>query len=292
METVNLYIDGYNFYYGSTRRNLKNGWCDFRALGDTLASKYFGKSKVGKIWYVTSLVKPNMNRSFDESKRQQIWLGALQGADRTVRISRGEFHGSPGHCREKEADVGLGVEAIGDAADSFYCGDTPYAIIVSGDRDQFPTIRAIEARYAGHAVLAIPPDQTPPRLESTQALDVRIITPDELSSSPLFDEVSVEGKRYSWSDYKQSKDESQQVDQYLREAENELRTFCEVTIKNSGARTSFLPLEQWHKLKNRIRMFLLSKPHVDQALVYSSTPFITRKIVDGVMPRYLREFAD
>jgi hypothetical protein len=42
--TVNVYIDGYNFYYSISKRQetLALGWCNFLKLADRLAFRAFG----------------------------------------------------------------------------------------------------------------------------------------------------------------------------------------------------------------------------------------------------------
>src|ERR1035441_6335019 len=73
---VNLYIDGSDFYRGSTRKDLKNGWCDFRVLGNILVKRHFGSSfDVGKIWYVTNVDAPEIR--YGEQQRKKLWLNAL-----------------------------------------------------------------------------------------------------------------------------------------------------------------------------------------------------------------------
>jgi hypothetical protein len=81
---VDLFVVGDKFYQGSTRKKLEYGWCDFLALGREFAS-YFGSSRVmGTVWYLAQEVPPDLLRSFEENKRQRMWLCG-QG-DRVARI--------------------------------------------------------------------------------------------------------------------------------------------------------------------------------------------------------------
>src|SRR6185436_13406086 len=73
---VDLIVVGSDFYLGSTQRGrLKDGWCDFRKLGNLFVADYFGTSQVlGNTWYLNARVSPESLRGFKEHERQQIWL--------------------------------------------------------------------------------------------------------------------------------------------------------------------------------------------------------------------------
>jgi hypothetical protein len=80
METVDLYVVGSDFYRGSTSGigRLKDGWCDFRTLGNSFAQGYFGTSRtIGNVWYFAEKVLPSTSKSFEEHLRQEIWLKSL-----------------------------------------------------------------------------------------------------------------------------------------------------------------------------------------------------------------------
>jgi hypothetical protein len=85
--TVDLFVVGIDFYLGSTRSGrLKDGWCDFRTLGQIQVRRQFGDSyALGAIWYLATRVPPLELRSFREHERQNIWL-RQQGAADVTRI--------------------------------------------------------------------------------------------------------------------------------------------------------------------------------------------------------------
>jgi hypothetical protein len=111
-EVANLYIDGSDFYRGSTRKLLKNGWCDFRIWGEKLAPKHLGPSiRIGK-----SGTRPGRTK-WRSTIRRSLRGGAgawrqCRGVTRLGRSTR-VLHGEAGDeargkvfFRRKESAVG------------------------------------------------------------------------------------------------------------------------------------------------------------------------------------------
>lgn len=61
---VNVYIDGYNFYYSISKRDepelLPLGWCNFGTLADRLVKKIWPAARVGAIKYYTARVPKHL----------------------------------------------------------------------------------------------------------------------------------------------------------------------------------------------------------------------------------------
>ena len=79
VDEIDLYIDGADFYRGSTAKDLKNGWCNFQKLGGSLSHRHFGtSSEVGRIFYINSPVVRSIRSSFEEEFRKEFFMGALR----------------------------------------------------------------------------------------------------------------------------------------------------------------------------------------------------------------------
>jgi hypothetical protein len=89
MDEIDLYIDGADFYLGSTAKDLKNGWCNFRTLGGPLSRRHFGtSSEVGRIYYLNSPIVRSARSSFEEESRKEFWMGALRQEVEPLVVSR------------------------------------------------------------------------------------------------------------------------------------------------------------------------------------------------------------
>jgi uncharacterized LabA/DUF88 family protein len=154
-----LYIDGYNFYYAIKKHPettpIYLGWCDFGALArrfmigsdeSLLAIKYF-TAPVGRLG---SAGGP----AGSEAARQQLWLDAVATiAD--LQIIYGYYAGdTPRSRKEKQTDVNLAVAAVSDAARD----KCDRALLLTGDKDQTPTVQAV-TEFGKRVDVWIPPNQ-------------------------------------------------------------------------------------------------------------------------------------
>lgn len=146
MERVAFFIDGFNLYHAlqETPRYSKYRWLDLAAL----ARRYVQKSQqVSKVIYFTAYA------TWDAQKvaRHQVYVRALQRAG--VEVVLGAFKYKKRHCRkcgawyptyeEKETDVNIAIKLFQTAVLDEY--DT--AIIVSGDSDLIPAVKAVKATF-------------------------------------------------------------------------------------------------------------------------------------------------
>ena len=159
---VNVYIDGFNFYYAihhTSNRDvgrLKRAWCNFAKLAELLVGKAFPNERVGAVKYFTAPVR-DLEQRPEEGRRQELWLQALEaGSGGRVRIIRG-FHAKEGAKPrvEKQTDVNIAISIVRDSVmapaasrSGAYARD-PFSpcrgvVLVSADRDLVPALRMVD----------------------------------------------------------------------------------------------------------------------------------------------------
>jgi predicted nuclease of predicted toxin-antitoxin system len=198
MDSVYVYIDGYNFYHGINHPGwLKYGWCDFVQLSRRLSDKAFGHLfQVEVVKYYTAPVLLGQENKAGERARQEIWLDAIRVATPTVRVIKGRFQKiGTNPRREKETDVNIAVDMQWDIA------KFGRAILISGDSDFIPAIRAVR-RAAKPVVVFLPPNQDGYRPPEDCVFRVEQITRDDLAACRLPEMIPQPGKPpIAWSDY-------------------------------------------------------------------------------------------
>lgn len=194
-----MYVDGYNFYYAIKQHPnhtpIHLAWCDF----STLARKFLleeGDALAG-IRYFTAPVGSFGNAGGEaggEQKRQAIWLAALRnvpGLDIIEGVHTGEA-GVPRSRKEKETDVNIAIRAVIDGAQGRY----DRAILLTGDRDQRPTVSAITGELGKHVDVWLAPGQELGFWNVMKALPrvrVRKVTAAMLAKSRLPEKVTIDG---------------------------------------------------------------------------------------------------
>lgn len=154
---VGLYIDGFNLYHGlRDATGRKHLWLDLEALAHALCRD---DQDLQFVKYYTAEVR---DAPLSEA-RQATYLAAL-GAHTDVQTFRGRFQRKQLDCRrckrvwqtyeEKETDVAIAAALIEDGVTNMW--DT--AIIVSGDSDLCPAVRAVRRlKPTTRLVVAFPP---------------------------------------------------------------------------------------------------------------------------------------
>jgi uncharacterized LabA/DUF88 family protein len=149
-----MYVDGFNFYYGTTNHYRKGRdqrgyslsglcWCDFRALAERhlLDRK---RDSLDCVKYFTAPVPETleMSKYSGEHERYQMWMCAARTI-RGLQVVEGFYERIPGEKKrsEKQTDVNLALEIVMDAME-----DLDHAIVLSGDADEIPAIVAAQAR--------------------------------------------------------------------------------------------------------------------------------------------------
>lgn len=159
---VNVYIDGFNLYFGALKSRPSYKWLDLRKFSEQL----YPARQIGKVYYFTSEI--HREHELDLApKRQTAYLKVL--ADSGIEIVKGRFSHREKHLRlvgqtgpdaqlanvwqyeEKGSDVNLASYLLRDV----YVSGLSHALVISGDSDLANALNF--AREAGtHVALAIP----------------------------------------------------------------------------------------------------------------------------------------
>ena len=147
---TNVYIDGFNFYYGALRKTPYR-WVDPVRLCQLLLPT----NTIGEIKYFTALVSARPNDP-DQPVRQQLYLRALATLP-NVSVHLGHFLAHevmmplvvpPGHpqqyvkvikTEEKGSDVNLATHLLHDA----HTGKFDIAVVISNDSDLLAPIKIV-----------------------------------------------------------------------------------------------------------------------------------------------------
>jgi uncharacterized LabA/DUF88 family protein len=157
---TNVYIDGFNLYYGMLRGTLYR-WLDVARLCDILLPRH----TIHRIRYYTALVRA---RSTDPGQRtrQLVYLRALRTLPAPT-IHEGHFlshivsmplASNPRHTvpviktEEKGSDVNLATHLIVDA----FRNDFDVAVVVSNDSDLLEPIRIVRTELGKQMGLLVP----------------------------------------------------------------------------------------------------------------------------------------
>lgn len=152
-----VYIDGFNLYFGLREKNWRRYyWLDLETLAQSFLKP--GQSLESVKYFTAKISDP-----ISKARRQVSYIEALQAAT-GVEIFFGRYQRKPRRCRkcghehtehsEKMTDVNIATEMMLDAAHDRF----DLAILVSGDADLTPPVRAIQSVYPQKKVLvAFPP---------------------------------------------------------------------------------------------------------------------------------------
>lgn len=156
-DRVMVYIDGFNLYFGMTENWKDVKWLDVTKLSRGLLKT--SQELVG-VKYFTSRVSNNHGKQ----KRQNTYLEALEVLE--VEIVYGTYQANNEECKrcgnvwsspkEKMTDVNIATHLIIDAKDDRY--DT--ALLISGDSDLVPPIKAVHQHYPlKKVIVGFPPNR-------------------------------------------------------------------------------------------------------------------------------------
>ena len=166
---TNVYIDGFNLYYGALRKTPYR-WLNLQKLCEILLPG----NTISEIQYFTALVRARPNDP-SQTVRQQVYLRALATLP-TVSIHYGHFltHETtmlrvpiPGRrqeyvrvikTEEKGSDVNLATHLLHDA----HMGRFEVAVVISNDSDLLEPIKIVRHQL-GKKVGILNPHQKPSR---------------------------------------------------------------------------------------------------------------------------------
>jgi uncharacterized LabA/DUF88 family protein len=157
MHRVRVYIDGFNLYYGiHTVYGRRYMWLDLEALAKAMLRR---GQHLDRVCYFTARVR----NAIASEQRQDTYLQVLTARSTCLDIVEGRFQERNQRCRycgvgwmtyeEKETDVSVAVALVEDAARDAY--DT--ALVISGDSDLCPAVRAAKRLQPGRKIVAVFP---------------------------------------------------------------------------------------------------------------------------------------
>lgn len=217
-KTVNVYIDGYNFYYSINKpATLHLGWCNFSKLAGCLVARAFGgRYVVGVVKYYTSKVDNDTEMSRGEIQRRNLWLAALEhGTGGKVLVVEGYHKEDRQKGRvEKRTDTNIAIGMIRDAllprpavAPSVRRGHDIHSacdavVLMSGDDDFWPAIEMIGSEYGRDVAVYHPHNDKRPEWKNDW-VSVFNVSKEDLQNSRLDDEIieKPSGASITWAEY-------------------------------------------------------------------------------------------
>lgn len=156
----NVYVDGFNLYYGALRGQPFR-WLDIRRFASSLLR---ADDELYRVHYFTARVRP-LPHDPEAPRRQATYIRALETLP-DVSIHFGRFlvtrptmtrADGAGSVRvikseEKGSDVNLATHLLLDACDE----DFEAALVISNDSDLTETVREVQARYGRPVGVALP----------------------------------------------------------------------------------------------------------------------------------------
>jgi uncharacterized LabA/DUF88 family protein len=163
MKRLSLFIDGYNLYYSIKNRYPQYKWLNLYSLAEQFCGR---NDQVKDVYFFTAYYRDEPQKK----ARLELYIKAL--ASKNVKTILGKFKKKTFKCRvdcghpanqkryqgyeEKETDVNLSVRLLDDALNNKY----DKAIIVSGDSDLIPAIKAVKKNFPSKKIgLALPINQ-------------------------------------------------------------------------------------------------------------------------------------
>lgn len=156
MERIIVYVDGFNLYFGMIEAGFDYcKWLNLKLLSENIINE---KQKLVEVKYFTSRVSNNP----DKQKRQSVYLEALESVG--VKIYYGHYQRDMVECKrcgnvwqdynEKMTDVNIATQILVDAYNNAYDA----AILISGDSDLVPPIKAVHENFnQKRVIVAFPP---------------------------------------------------------------------------------------------------------------------------------------
>lgn len=183
---ANIYVDGFNLYYGALK-NTPFRWLDIAKLCYLMLPR----DTIGQIKYFTALVNPRPTDP-DQLTRQQIYLRALQtlpnleiiyGHFLTHEITMPLAPPKNGYVKvikteEKGSDVNLALHLLSDGYKNAY----DVAVIISNDSDLLLPIQFAK-KELGKKIGILNPQKHPSKVLTANADFVKNIRKGVLSKS-------------------------------------------------------------------------------------------------------------
>lgn len=148
--TTNVYIDGFNLYYGALKKNPAGRWLDL----EQMCSSLLPGQNIKRIRYFTARVKPQRHNP-DIGLRQDVYLRALRSLP-SVSIHLGRYQQTVTRMpsnnpppatvevikrEEKGSDVNLATFLLADA----FRSDADTFVVITNDSDLKEPMRLVRA---------------------------------------------------------------------------------------------------------------------------------------------------
>jgi uncharacterized LabA/DUF88 family protein len=187
MKRLNVYVDGFNLYFGMVESGFSNcKWLDIQLLAENIKNS---SHTVNSVSYFTSRI----SNSIEKQKRQDIYIEALRTTP--VSIMYGQFRNQPMKCsncshfwydsKEKMTDVNIATSLMIDA----FTNKFDVAFLISGDSDLVPPIKAIRDLFPEKEIWVV----FPPSRESNALKKVAngsfVLGRKKLENSQLQEEI-------------------------------------------------------------------------------------------------------
>lgn len=162
MSKVIAFIDGFNLYHAldyldagpDHRRYRKYKWLNLHKLASMFV---FGKDALEGVFYFTTLATWDAGKT----SRHRLYIRALENEG--VKVVYGEFKRKKKHCNtcnadslsfeEKQTDVNIALHLLQLAIQERY----DKAIIISGDTDLIPAVKAVHATFPAKQIGVVIP---------------------------------------------------------------------------------------------------------------------------------------
>jgi uncharacterized LabA/DUF88 family protein len=189
---TNVYIDGFNLYYGCIRGTPHN-WLNMASF----CSRLLPRNQINRIRYFTALVTPRPSDP-QQRNRQEIYIRALRTIP-NLTVHFGAFLASKVPMRradnqgwirvlkseEKGSDVNLASHLLIDC----YLSDCDVAVIISNDSDLVFPIEHVKQRL-GKIIGIVNPHQRPSRELLAVANFYKSIRPSVLAGCHFSDKLN------------------------------------------------------------------------------------------------------
>lgn len=157
MARVCVFVDGFNVYHSMIEHRpalTRFKWLDYMALARCYIG---GKDTLQRVVYFSALAtwdqhKVNRHQTYLRALRRQgveVVLGKFKRKDRRCRLCRGTFQ----TFEEKLTDVNIAIHMFRGA----FLDEYDRAILISGDTDILPAIRAIHELFPAKQIGVVIP---------------------------------------------------------------------------------------------------------------------------------------
>jgi uncharacterized LabA/DUF88 family protein len=184
---TNVYIDGFNFYYGAVK-GTRYKWLDFAALCQILLPQH----QIKRIYYFTALVDSRPSDPYKRTRQEtylralktlpniKVVLGSFLSHVTNMPLANGKGYVDVIKTQEKGSDVNLAAQMLLDG----FRKDYECAVVVSNDSDLLRPIQ-ITIHELGKKVGVLAPTQNkhPSRSLTANATFIKHIRPNVLAAS-------------------------------------------------------------------------------------------------------------